>query len=463
MKSGLRRLANLGGKPPVPLAPPGYGPAGMRFPLIGGPAGMEGYLRTYGRNGTVFSIVSLLAEAQAAPEWHLYKKPKQDGRVRYTTGDQGSDQRVEVVNHAALKLWTNPNNFHTRFEFCEGAGQHAELTGETIWVLDRENGLNFPTSMWYVRPDRMTPIPSTTDFMVGWVYTGPGGEQVPLQMDEVILEKRPDPTDSYRGMGPVAAIVPNIEQQRYAVEYQRNLFINGADPGGIISTPNKLSQPEFDELVDRWREGHKGIARAGAVGVMENGATWMPGGQTNKDLEYGNLRLANRDELREAWRVHKHMLGTVDDVNRANAVTAKEDFNDTLAVPRLNRRRDTLNSKLLGMFGATGEGVEFDYDPPKQIDREQDNAELTAKATAFAALVDAGVDPHDAAEVVGLPDMKMVETATQAPALPPAWVPAPPAAEPVDDETARVAAFLERELRPFTNRALPFHALNRRR
>lgn len=467
MKSGLRRLTNRG-KTPIPLSPPGYGSASLRFPLIGGPAGSEGYLRTYGQNGTVYSIVSLLAEAAAAPQWHLYKKQKQDGRVRYTTGDQGSDQRVEVVNHAALKLWTTPNSFHTRFEFCEGAQQHEELTGETFWVLDRENGLNFPTSMWYVRPDRMTPVPSPDDFLVGWWYNGPNGEQIPLQLDDVILEKRPDPLDSYRGAGPVAAIVPNIEQQRYAVEYQRNLFINGADPGGIITTPNKLSQPEFDELVTRWREGHQGVARAGRVGVLENGALWSPGGQTNKDLEYGNLRLANRDELREAWRIHKAMMGTSDDVNRANAETAQEIFADTLTVPRLNRRRDTLNSKLLPMFGATGEGVEFDYEPPQQLDREQDNAELTAKTAAWAALVGAGADPHDAAEVVGLPDMKMVETATQAPALPPGWVPAPPVEpapdqEPGDPETAKVAAFLETQLRPYTARALPVHALNRRR
>jgi HK97 family phage portal protein len=468
MRSGLRRLTNASSKPPVPLSPPGYGSAGLRFPLIGGPAGREQYLRAYARNGTVFSIVSLLAEAAAKPTWHLYQKPKQDGRVRYTTADQGSDQRVEVLQHAAVKLWNTPNSFHTGFEFREGSNQHEELTGETFWVLDRENGLNFPTSIWYVRPDRMTPVPSPEDYLVGWIYTGPSGEQVPLTLDDVILEKRPDPLDSYRGTGPVASIMANIDQLDYATQYQRNLFLNGADPGGLISTPNKLSEPEFDELVARWREGHQGVARAGRVGILENGATWTPSGQTNKDLEYANLRLNNRDELREAWRVHKHMLGTVDDVNRANAETAEEIFNDTLALPRLDRRRDTLNCKLLPMFGATGEGVEFDYEPPVVLDREQDNLELTAKCNGWAALVAAGADPHDAAEVVGLPDMKVVELATQAPALPPGWVPAPPAApEPTPaqetDETAKLAALLETTLRPYTARALPAHALNRRR
>lgn len=424
MKSGLRR-AIRNQAPPVPLAPYGYR-RGSMFNLGAGTANKETYLRAYGRSGTVFAIVSLLQQAAASPAWHLYKK-QQDGRVRYTTSDQGTDQRVEIVKHAALSLWNKPNDFHSGFEFREGANQHQELTGETFWVLSRE-GTTFPTSMWYVRPDRMDPVPSPDDYLVGWIYTGPNGEQVPLQLDEVIMEKLPDPLDCFRGAGPVASILPNIEQQRYATEYQRNLFLNGATPGGIIQVDKRLNDGEWDELVDRWRESHQGIARAGRVGVLENGATWLNDAPTNKDMEYANLRLANRDELREAWRMHKTMLGTADDVNRANAQTAQEVFVGWQTIPRLDRRKDTLNCKLLPLFGA--QNAEFDYEDPSPDNREEDNGEMTAKTTAFAALIDAGVDPDDAAEVVGLPSMAMVEKATQAPALPPGWVPEVPAAPP---------------------------------
>ena len=40
----------------------------------------------------------------------------------------------------------------------------------------------------------------------------------------------------------------------------------------------------------------------------------------------------------------------------------------------------------------------------------------------------AGFDPSDVCEVVGLPEMGVVEKAVQAPALPPGWVPEVPAA-----------------------------------
>ncbi len=311
-----RRTRNKA-KMPIPLGD-GVSAArrGLTFNLGNGRQDAETFMRQYGMSGTIYGIISLLAETTATPSWHLYKKPPADGRVRYTTGDQGSDQRIEVVQHAAIQLLNSPNDWHTRFEYFEGSQQHEELTGETFWVLDAEAG--FPTSMWYIRPDRMEPVPDAENYLLGWIYRGPSGEQVPLKTEEVILEKRPNPLDPYRGAGPVASIMPNIQQQRYATEYQRNLFLNGADPGGVITVPGNLNEPQFDELIDRWREAHRGVARAGHVGVLEGGATWTPNANSNKDMEYGQLRLANRDELREAWRIHKTMMGTSDDVNRCH-------------------------------------------------------------------------------------------------------------------------------------------------
>lgn len=429
MKSSTRRLFNnSGGKPPIALGAPASSSRGLAYNLGAGRQDKETFMRQYGMSGTLYGIVSLLAEATATPSWHLYKKAPADGRRRYSTGDTGSDQRIEVVQHAAIQLVNCPNDFHSRFEFFEGSQQHEELTGETFWVLDTESG--FPTSMWYVRPDRMEPVPDPDDYLIGWIYTGPTGEQVPLKRGEVILEKRPDPLDPYRGMGPVQAIMPNIQQQRYATEYQRNLFLNGADPGGVITVPNHLTEREFDELIERWRESHRGVARAGHIGVLEDGMTWQPASTTNKDMEYGNLRLANRDELREAWRIHKSMMGSSDDVNRANAETGEEVFISWQVIPRLNRRRDTFNSKLLPLFGTTGQGVEFDYDDPSPVNVENASAELVAKSNAAKTLIDAGFNPDDVLEVVGLPAMDFAEPAKPAPVLPaPPGAPAAPVAD----------------------------------
>src|SRR5215469_4545911 len=126
-----------------------------------------------------------------------------------------------------------------------------------------------------------------------------------------------------------------------------------------------------------------------------------------KDMDFGNLRNVSRHLIGEAWGMHKIMLGNSVDLNRANAQTGEEVFANWSITPRLDQWKDVLNEQFLPLFGSAGENVEFDYIYPLPQNREQDNDELATKTAAWATLVGAGADPHDAAEVVGLPDMNI--------------------------------------------------------
>lgn len=401
---------------PVPYAAPGR----YTIPGLSGRTDNETYMRAFGTAGTIYSIVSLLASAVAAPDWRLYRKPSKDGRVRYTTGDQGSDQRTEVVQHQALNVWNHPNDFYTRHSFVETVQQHSELCGEQWWVCDKAGGVNFPTSLWPVRPDRIEPVPSADKFLLGYVYTGPSGEKVPLDVADVVPVLNPNPMDPYRGLGPVQSILVDIDAMKYSAEWNRNFFINSATPGGIIEVDARLSDTEWDEMTNRWRESHQGVSRAHRVAILEGGAKWVPNQLSMRDMDFAKLRDVSRDVLREAWGIHKSMLGNADDVNRANAQTAEEVFGRWKVIPRLDRIKQALNERYLPMFGATGEGVEFDYVNPLPDDREADNAELTAKATAAQLLASTGLwDPDDILETVGLPAMRTV-TQPAAPVMVPA-------------------------------------------
>lgn len=421
----MKSVFNAFSKPPVPLS---TGRHGHFTSLSGGyndKSDNAVFLRAYKNSGTVYQIVSLLSNTVAATEWHMYRQQPVDARRRYTTSDMGSDQRTEVINHAALTLWQQPNDFQTRFEFHESTMQHLELTGEGWWVLDKENPLGIPTGMWMVRPDRIEPIPDPSDYLTGYMYTTPYGERIPLRVDEVIMIKYPDPEDPFRGCSPVRALMPDIDGMKYSSRWNRDYFLNSAEPGGMLSVPNRLKDEELDEVIDRWREQHRGVGRAHRVGVLEAGMTWVPNSTNQKDMDFVHLRNDGRDVIREGWGIHKSMLGNADDVNRANAETAEEVFGNTKIIPRLNRIRNIANHRLLPMFGSTGKGVEFDFDNPVPHSRELANTELTAKVNAVKALVDAGYNQEDALETVGLPSMRIAEKPTQAPALPPQWVPGP--------------------------------------
>jgi HK97 family phage portal protein len=359
-----------------------------------------------GSQGTLFAVIQLLSTgAHVSGDWGLYRKNR-DGRVRYTTSDRGSDQRVEVLTHAALDLWDYPNQFMTGAEFREIGWQHMELVGEWYWVLNRgPSGTGIPIEMWPVRPDRMEPVPDKDKFLVGWIYTGPNGESVPLLHSEVIQLKYPCPTDPYRGMSAVQSLLAHIDSAKYTAEWSRNFFLNSATPGGIVQFNKRLTDKEFNEFTNRWREQHQGVARGHRVGVLEQGAVWNPNTYSMRDMQFVELSTLSSNKIREGYRIHPSMMGMVEDVNRANAETAEQVHIRWHEVPRLKREKMVANHKLLKMFDGPRPSVEFDYADPSPASAEDANEELTAKVNAAKELVAAGYDPKEVLETVGLPAM----------------------------------------------------------
>ncbi|CAM5250669.1 hypothetical protein SGLAM104S_01624 [Streptomyces glaucescens] len=379
--------------------------------LFGSSRGTTAQLDSMGSVSTLFAIVNRTAKAEAGVEWKLYRKAASGKK----------EDRTEVTSHAALDLWNAPNHFYTQSEFVEAGAQHKQLTGEQWWVIARHEGVNLPLELWPVRPDRMRPVPDPETFLSGYMYTGPDGQEIALRKEDVIFIRTPHPTDPYRGIGPVQALLTDLDAVRYSAEWNRNFFLNSAEPGGIIEIPTHLGDREFDELRERWNEQHKGVANAHRVAILEHGK-WVDRKFTQRDMQFVELRDVGREIIREAFGFPKPMTGSVDDVNRANGDSGERMFARWLVVPDLEAVRDALNHRLLPLYGATGKGLEFDFVSPVPEDVEQEATQLTARTTAAAALVGAGYDPAGVLGAVGLPDIPFKGLPAARPATEPtAW------------------------------------------
>ncbi len=397
MPSLIGKLLN---QTPVPFAPKGWTMPWARQD------GAEAQMRAYGQVGTLFSIVHRTSNATSQVNWRLYRKAK------------NPLDRVEVTTHAALDTWNKPNKFMTRQELVEVGQQHIDLTGEGWIVVGRNpRARSIPLELWPVRPDRMNPVPSAEEYLSGYVYTGPNGEQVPLEADSVLFLRMPNPLDPYRGLGPVQAAMVDLDSSRYSAEWNRNFFLNSAEPGGIIEVDKRLSNDEFAELTSRWREQHQGIAQAHRVAVLEQGK-WVDKKYTQKDMQFVELRTLSRDFIREAFGIPKFALGDIDDVNRASAVAAADWFSRMLMVPRLERWKGMLNADFLPLFGSTAKGLEFDYDSPIPDDPERMNAERESKANAAAVYIGVNADPESVKKALDLPEALKFNKPEPAPPTP---------------------------------------------
>lgn len=362
-------------------------------------------LAQMGAVGTLFSIVDRIASSQSQIQWHLYQRYQRTHPNR--TADQ---ERTEITSHLALDLLRKPNEFHTGEMLIEMGQQHYELTGETWIIIDRDDLMReVPLGLWVVRPDRIEPVPGQDTFLAGYVYTSVDGEQVPLLLDEVLCVKRANPEDPYRGLGAVQSVMLELQSSRAVAEWNRNFFRNGAMPGGVIEVDGGLEDHEFQDLVTRWRESHRGVSRAHRVGVLEHGAKFNTTTYSVKDLMVTEMRGMTRDAVMEAFGISRHMLGITDDVNRSNADAGEYLYAKYVDRTRAIRWRGMLNNFYLPMFG-DARPLEFDFDSPVPEDAEAANAERESKARATKDYVDAGYEPEDVLTTVDVPPMRHTGT-----------------------------------------------------
>lgn len=387
----LVRATGISGKAPVP-----YAPRWRASPIAAATRqGTARQVHAMGSIGTLFSIVDGLSENVAMTEWKLWRK----------AASGKPEDRTEVTDHLALRVLNNPNPFMTRQELLESLQQHYELVGENWTVTVPYPGTKMPQYLWPVRPDRMVPKPHPTKFLSGYTYLGPEGEKVELGLDEVIQIRRPNPVDPYRGIGAVQSILIDLDSSRASAEWNASFLRNNAQPGGIIEVPEGLEDNEYNQLVTRWNENHQGPSNAGRVAILEFGV-WKDRQYSMRDMQFAELRQVNNEIIREAFRFPKAMLGTVEDVNRANAEANEVIFARWLLKPRLERIKQMLNNDFLPKYGSTAQGLEFDYCDPVPADRELGARELTARVNAATALIYAGGVPESVLEALELPEIE---------------------------------------------------------
>lgn len=391
LSKGSRRSVEATNRLPVPVVPQWRSQLPPEF--ISGPdKSME--LSAYGTVGTLFAIVNRSANSTASVGWDLWRKSSSGLK----------EDRVKIRRHAAMDLWNRPNPFMSRNHFVEVMQQHVDLTGESAWIVAYDGvGLGMPLELWPVRPDRVVPAVDSYEFIKGYVYQGPDGIKRPLDINEVVRILMPNPSDPFRGLGPVQSIMQDLELNRAGTTYNVAFFRNDATPSGIITVPDTLNDAELKNLREHWEEQYRGVRNAHRVGILEHG-DYKQLSFSQRDMQFIEMMGVTGEQIRIAFGFPKPMLGSVDDVNRANAEAAEYVFAKWFLTPRLERIKEALNTQLLPLFGErAANDLEFDYESPVPEDKEFESQSLQARVSVLDQLRTMGVEDDEACDLVDLP------------------------------------------------------------
>ena len=294
------------------------------------------------------------------------------------TSGQGGQYRPLPESDPWVKLIERPNYITDKYSFIESIITHLLLDGE-VFVVPFPPKLNPPSSLWIVRNKFISPArDSKTGLLMGWLYNQSGHttesgnvarpDSIPLGIDEVARIFLINPYDPLRGMSPIEAGKMSIVVDYKSAFYTSVFFDEGASPGGVISTEQKLGDKQFNRTREQFESRHQGFRKAHRVAVLEQELKYTQTGLSQKDMEFADLRKLSAERIYQVFGMKKAIVSVVEDVNYATAREERKEWWEGTNLPLMSMITSALNFVLF---------------------RDSSNVKLIFDITAIAALKDA--------------------------------------------------------------------------
>lgn len=245
-------------------------------------------------------------------------------------------------------LIKKPNPQYSFQELTETVTSHLDLGGNGILSVVKLRGR--PAELWTIRPDRIRPVLSRTDYISHYEYNL-DGKKLKLDPQDIIHFRFVDPSNEYWGISPLMAAGKTVDMEVAAVNWNYNAMENRAVPDGMIALKKEISKKQFDEA-NEWLENQlMGPANIRRPFVMGYDADYKRFSLTPAEMDFIKSRMLTREEICAAFGVPPPLVGIYDRATLANIETARVIFWADTMVPYLNDLQDVWNFKLVPMFG----------------------------------------------------------------------------------------------------------------
>lgn len=312
-------------------------------------------LKSYEKSLYVFACVSKIAEKVAATDFQMFQ-------IINSAGDT-----KEIMNHPALDLLYRVNPFQTKAELFQITVINLKLCGDAFWFKVK-NGKKV-IELWNLRPDNMTIVNDAGSFIKHYEYTKQDGTKVIFLPEEIVHFKKPTPLSEYYGITPVTPARNRIETEDLASSFQRDFFLNSARPDAVLKYSGILRADEKEELRDYFETRHKGRGNTSKVALLQGGMEYQQISISQREMDFIESMKFTRDDILVAFQVPKPIVAITDDVNLANAKTAKEIFLSETIWPEVQAMMEKINEELV--IPDFGEQFFIDAIDPTPANREQ--------------------------------------------------------------------------------------------
>lgn len=254
----------------------------------------------------VFACVRVLAQSVGQMPCHLYER-------------RGAE-KTKAINHPLYDiLHFAPNKFQTAKEWKEWMIACLGLQGNAYSQIVRTGPANRRrvAELLPLHPDAVTPLydAGAGDVFYRVALAGGGTDTLP---SSDVLHIRLFSLDGFTGLNPIRYLREAIGLGIAAEVFGARLFSNGAQPGGVLEHPGKLTEAAYNRLKTSFEERHQGADNAHKVALLEEGMKFQAVGFPASDSQFLETRKYQRSEIAGFYGVPPHLIGDLDRATFSN-------------------------------------------------------------------------------------------------------------------------------------------------
>ena len=273
----------------------------------------------------VWAAVRILSETIGSMPWHVYQR---DGESRFIASA-----------HPIGQLIQHPNGMMTSLVFRETLMAHLCLHGNAFAAIERDASAR-PTKLVPIHPDRVQikVVEGEKFYHVDKkvVYT-----------DFEMIHVCGLSFDGIRGKSPLAAAKETFGIGLAANQFGAEFFGNGANVGGMLVHPGRLTDDAYKRLKHSWQTANAGLGNAHKTAILEEGMKFEKMTIPPDQAQFLQTRKFQTEEVARFFLIPPHMLGDLSaSSTRANIEEQGIQFVRNTIRPWAVRIEEEFNNKL---------------------------------------------------------------------------------------------------------------------
>jgi HK97 family phage portal protein len=166
-------------------------------------------------------------------------------------------------------------------------------------VVDRA-GLGRPSQIELVNPDRLVPDVDQNDRTVTWRLDGQE-----IDRDEVWHRRAYPVPGEVLGLSPIAHAAQSIGLGLGAEAFGAKFFGDNATPSGLLTSDQRLTRGQAQELSEAWRIAHKGRRKTAVLG---SGTKWQAVSVAPEESQFLDTLKFNVQQIARIFGVPPEMI-----------------------------------------------------------------------------------------------------------------------------------------------------------